>query len=230
MGHDDWSTLFAAIAAFSALVTVVTAWLSARYAAQTWRAQTEPKVIVYVKIDKNRPSILLLVIENIGRDIAHHVTFRPMRALPANAWGLPGSNIEPAEEMRSGPIVNGIPALGPGDTRVITWGQWAGLQQAIGGKPIDIEYSYNTRDRTVYERSRLEVDSFGITDASESPAASSVKQLENIAKSTREIAGAVKAIRDRLSSQARPRDADESPPAALQRLVVSKADEQGSDP
>lgn len=198
MAQVDWSTVFSAIAAFSALVTVVMAWLSARYAAESWRAQTEPKVIVYVKHDKDRPSLLLLVIENIGRDIAHHVTFRPLRTLPAEAWGMPGSKIDAAKAMQSGPIVTGIPALGPGDSRVITWGQWAGLNEALGNEPIEIEYSYNTRDRTVHERSRLEVASYGGTDASESPASASAGHLAKIVRSTDSIAGSIKSISQHL--------------------------------
>ena len=202
MNEVDWSSVFSAIAALSALATVVTAWLSVRYTAESWRAQTEPKVIVYVKSDKTRPSILLLVIENIGRDIAHHVTFRPARTLPAQAWGMPGTKIDPAQAMLTGPIATGIPALGPGDSRVITWGQWAGLHAALGDESIEIEYSYNTRSRTIHERSRLEVASFGTTDASESPEAASASHLAKIAQNTESLASSVKEISRYLAKSA----------------------------
>lgn len=111
---------------------------------------------------------------------------------------MPGSKIDPAKVMQSGPIVNGIPALGPGDSRVITWGQWAGLNEALGNEPIEIEYSYNTRHRTVHERTRLEVASYGGTDASESPASASAGNLAKIATNTDSIAGSIKAISHHL--------------------------------
>ena len=201
MDQVDWTPIFSVIAAFSAMVSAVAAWLGARYAAETWRAQTEPKVIVYVKHDKDRPTLLLLVIENIGRDIAHHVTFKPARTLPAGAWGMPGDVIDPAQAMLTGPIVTGIPALGPGDARVITWGQWAGLHAAIGDGSIEIDYTFNTRSRTIHERTRLEVASFCATDASESPASAGARQLEKIAKSAEAIANAAKTAAQQASKK-----------------------------
>ena len=38
--------------------------------------------------------------------------------------------------MDSGPLIEGIPALGPGDKRKIDWGQYGGLLKYIGGEPI----------------------------------------------------------------------------------------------
>ena len=208
----NWSNLFSAVAAVAALFTVIFAWRGTRYAMQTWRTQSEPKVIVYVKHDRERPSILLIVIENIGRDIAHHVVFTPSRPLPANAWGLPGKPTPPAAIMDSGPIVNGIPALGPGDSRVISWGQFDGLTKAIGDDPITLDYTYNTRERTVHERSRLEVASYMGTDASESAAAQSANSLSKIAASVESISCATKGIRATLDESATARaDAEKRP-------------------
>lgn len=201
MGQVDWSTIFAVIAAFSAMVSAVAAWLGTKYAAETLRAQTEPKVIVYVKHDKDRPTLLLLVIENIGHEIAHNVKFAPARTLPAGAWGLPGDEIAPAQAMLTGPIVTGIPALGPGDSRVINWGQWAGLNTALGGRAIEIEFSYEARNRKVRDRTLLEVESYAYTDASDSPAVASVKHLGQIAQNTASIARSLSASGNRRPSQ-----------------------------
>jgi hypothetical protein len=39
------------------------------------RSQIDPEVIVYVTTDEKRPSIILLVIENIGKGLAKDVKF-----------------------------------------------------------------------------------------------------------------------------------------------------------
>ena len=38
--------------------------------------------------------------------------------------------------MSEGPLMNGIPALGPGECRKIDWGQYGGLKEAIGDSKI----------------------------------------------------------------------------------------------
>jgi hypothetical protein len=129
----DWSSAWAAIAALATTSAVVVAAFSAYFSWRSFRALGEPKVIVYIKRDPNRPTLLCLVIENIGRDIAENVVFTTSRPIPSKAFGIPGGA---AETMRAGPLVNGIPALGPGAPREIAWGQFDGLSAALGS-PTD---------------------------------------------------------------------------------------------
>jgi hypothetical protein len=79
----------------TALVTAVYTDLALRLI----RTQSEPKVIMYVKHDFNRPSILMIVVENIGRDIAHDVKFFPSKPLPARAWGIESADAVEAETL-----------------------------------------------------------------------------------------------------------------------------------
>ncbi len=75
--------LWTAIAALSASLSAVVAIISTYYAVRLLQAQGEPKVIVFVRHDFDRPSILTIVIENIGRDIARDVKFVASKPIPA---------------------------------------------------------------------------------------------------------------------------------------------------
>lgn len=178
-----WTAVAALGASATALVTIVYTYFTARLV----RSQVEPKVIVYVRHDADRPSFLILVIENIGRDIARSVKFKPSRPLPAEAFGIAGPHGQ-AKTMTQGPFLVGIPSLGPGDSRVITWGQYGGLAAAIGPTPIELEYTYKHGRRTLFGSTTLEVTSFANTDASTGPAVASARALREIAASVKQIA------------------------------------------
>jgi len=182
-----WTAVAALGASATALVTIVYTYFTARLV----QSQAEPKVIVYVRHDVDRPSLLILVIENNGRDIARSVTFKPSRPIPAEAFGIAGPNRE-AKTMTQGPLVVGIPSLGPGDSRVITWGQYGGLAAAIGPTPIELEYTYKHGRRTLSGSAALEVTSFANTDASARPAVASARALNEIATSVKQIASDIR--------------------------------------
>lgn len=189
---QDWIPLWTAIAAGAATVTALVTIAYTYFTLKLVRSQSEPKVIVYVKHDLERLTVLMLVIENIGRDIAHDVTFTSSRPIPARAWGIEGPDSTQAKTISDGPLVNGIPALGPGDTRTISWGQYGGLSAAIGAEPIRLTYTYRHGRRTFLGETHLEVESFAGTDASEKPAVI-------VAKSIKEIEGAMKSISKALN-------------------------------
>jgi hypothetical protein len=182
MCTDQASAFWIALAAFGAAASAV---IAAIYTAITYRLvriQSEPKVIVYVRHDMERPSILMITIENIGRDIAHQVKFIPSRPVPARAFGLTSEKAKAASVMTAGPLIDGIPALGPGDRRDITWGQFGGLSKALGKEPIILEFSYSSGKRRTSGTAQLEVGSYAGTDASERPATIAARSLECIAQ------------------------------------------------
>jgi hypothetical protein len=181
-----------AVAAIAASFTVVAALVSAHFAREALFAQSQPKVIVYVKHDTDRPTMLCIVIENIGRDVAECVTFKLSRPIPAEAFGLLGRPISPAKNMDAGPLVNGILALGPGAPRVLTWGQMGGLSLALKDNPIEVAISYMHGKRMLKGTSILEVESFMHTDASEKP-------ILAVAQNTLKIADSLKAINSTLA-------------------------------
>jgi hypothetical protein len=172
-----WTAVAAVAASVSALIAAVAAWLTFRMV----REQGEPKVVVYTCADPDRQTLILIRIANIGRDVATDIVFTPSRTIPALALGLSVQSAQPAHEMDEGPLVEGIPVLGPGDARDITWGQVGGLLKALGKAPIDLTITYKHGRRKLKAASRLEVRSFIATDAAAKPAESSARSLKQIA-------------------------------------------------
>jgi hypothetical protein len=189
---QDWTQLWTALAALAASATALVTIIYTYFTLKLVRAQAEPKVIVYVRHDFDRPSILLIVIENIGRDIALDVAFTASRPIPSRAFGIERSQAQPAPSMSDGPLMSGIPSLGPGDIRIITWGQYGGLSVALGTKPIQLTYTYRHGTRKFTGEAQLEVDSYVNTDASERPLLVATKALKDIASSAAVIAQDVK--------------------------------------
>jgi hypothetical protein len=173
-----WTAVAAVAAGGSAVMAAFYTFLTFRIV----RMQAEPKVIVYVKDDLERRTILTIIIENIGRDIAYDVKFKASKPIPSGAFGMSIDNAKPAKEMQEGPLIEGIPALGPGDRRVITWGQFGGLTKALGDDSIILDYTYWSGKRLIKGQSKLEVRSYLGTDASQKPIVSIAKSLEEISK------------------------------------------------
>lgn len=192
-----WTAVAALAAAATALVTAAYTYFTLRLV----RAQAEPKVIVYVRHDLDRPSILSIIIENIGRDIAHDVRFVPSRPIPARAFGIELPPEPTAEVMTDGALVHGIPSLGPGDSRVVTWGQYGGLSAALKGAPIALQFSYRHGRRTLKGEAKLEVQSYRNTDASEGPILASARALKSLSEAMRHIAKDVHAIAEHTTSE-----------------------------
>jgi hypothetical protein len=151
-------------------------------------------------------------IANIGRDVASDITFEASRPIPSQAFGMSAEEATSTEVMKDGPLIDGIPTLGPSDTLDITWGQYAGLLKAVGREPIDLTFQYKHGRRTFRGHSRLEVNSFSGTDASEKPHVQSARSLEKIAKSL-----------DVLAQAARRRRKPQTPEQQKQALMMAAA-------
>lgn len=181
---QEWATVWTAIAAAAATVTALVTIAYTYFTLRLVRAQGEPKVIVYVKHDLDRPTVLAIVIENIGRDIAEDVSFVASRPIP-RAWGVESPSPDGVKIIDDGPLNTGIPALGPNDPRTITWGQYGGLSKALGNNPITLKYTYKHGRRRFSGVTQLEVESYVGTDAHDKPSvvvARSIKEIETIMK------------------------------------------------
>ena len=137
--------------------------------------------------DVNRQTIILLIIENIGKSIALNVSFSSDRELPEHAFGF--KNAKKPAPMSDGPLITGIPALGTGAKRIITWGQYGGLEKGIGSDPINITIKFKSKKPILpgykwHERvCPIDIKSFEDTDASDSNwEKKSSDALERIAK------------------------------------------------
>lgn len=187
-----WTGVAAIAASMSALFAAFYTWLTFRLV----RSQSEPSVVVYVKHDESRTTILQIVVENIGRGLATDIRFTPSRAIPSRAWGLSVDNAKPSEPMTDGPLIEGIPALGPGDSRKITWGQYGGLMNALGNEPVILTYEYKDGRRKMPSRTAiLECRSFTNTDAVDSEALRVITELKRVASAVEKLAAAGDRIR-----------------------------------
>jgi len=171
-------------ASISALFAALYTWLTFRLV----RSQSEPNVVVYVKHDYSRTTILQIIVENIGRGIANDIRFKSSRPIPAQAMGVAVDEAKRAVTMTEGPLIEGIPALGPGDSRRITWGQFGGLVKELGDEKIILEYEYKDGHRKMPSREAiLEYQSFKGTDANDSEAVRMIRELRRVADALERI-------------------------------------------
>lgn len=133
--------------------------ISALVAFAVYRSSTDPEVIVYVDLDHKRPSIVNLKIKNIGSASAKNIEFKTDRPLPKKSMGIetPSQSSEP---MTDGPLIVGIPYLAPGQELDLTWGQYAGLKQIIGNRPIVLTSRYERTGKLFFQNRFLEHTSF----------------------------------------------------------------------
>lgn len=150
------------------------------------QASLLPEVIIYSMSDESRPTIILLIVENIGRGVARNVTFAFPADMPHRAWGVTESTArKQPEPMRNGPLVTGIPFLPPGGKRKLSWGQYGGLKSALGKRQINITASFqDIRGKPLPPiESIVEVESFAFTDAVDPDGArQAARHLEKIAR------------------------------------------------
>lgn len=134
------------------------------------KLQRDPEVVVYALHDERRPTIVNLIIENIGAGAAQDVRFETNRWIPSRAFGF--EDADTPKPMDGGPLINGIPSLGRGEKRIITWGQFGGLKKGLGDEVLDISATYTSRPALSLTRQRhktissIDLRSFEGTDAS----------------------------------------------------------------
>lgn len=178
---SDYATVF-----ISTVATFVAACAAAiSYA--VYRTQADPDVVVYAETDSLRPTIINLVIKNIGRAPAYDVRFTSSTQLPAEAFGLNPGECPDCKIMTDGPLVTGIPFLPPDSKRVITWGQFGGLYRALGDDVVSVCAIYKSRHFGIPRKIRIEqtsaveIRSFKGTDGSnknyEKQIADNIKEL-----------------------------------------------------
>jgi|SRR5882672_8630576 len=189
----NWTVAGTLASLFAALAAGIYTWLTYRLV----RSQAEPHVIVYAHHDNSRPTIIEIVIENIGRGLATGVTFTTSAPVPHRAFGIDVAGATGGSEMREGPLVTGIPALAPGEKRTLVWGQFGGLHKALGGKAITVTCHYSHGNRVMPGSTcYLEVHSFEATDASESEGIQLVAEVKRLA----DAAIAIQRILPRIAS------------------------------
>lgn len=148
-----------------------------------FRTQVEPEVVVFVEVDGSGD--LTLVIANIGKGVAKGVTFASSEPLPAG--------VRPSQQfIDSGPLVHGIPALGPGARRVVLWGLADTLMGVLDRRVIRIVATYESDNhgpwtgRQLITESLIEVGSFIGTVLPRNHAARAAESLDQMARTANE--------------------------------------------
>ena len=142
---------------------------------------SDPCIIVSVIPDENRSTILLLVVKNIGKGLAHDISFKFSLPIPARAFGISVDDAKEAEEMNYGPLIDGIPALGPGEQRKIDWGQCGGLLKNLGNNPVTVTCWFKKNGKTMPPvECKLDIKSFIGTVDVESPIAKLSRDIKKM--------------------------------------------------
>lgn len=149
------------------------------------RSQTDPNVIVFVTHEGTRPSLFQIVIRNIGYAVAKEIRFELSRPIPAKAWDPRLNPGRPVSSMEAGPLVEGIPALAPGEERRVDWGQYGGLAPYLDEVgPVYVKCTFAVSDRRRTETHNiLELRSFAYTSVADTTGTEQViRKLGSIAK------------------------------------------------
>lgn len=176
------------------ILSLVIALLSLIVTYIVYRDNSTGDVVVYAQVDKKRPTIINLVIQNIGKGIAKDIQFSCVNGIPKKAYGI--SRLEkPLKVYESGAFINGLPILFPNEKLVYSWGQLGGLKEALNGKPLNIEVIFFSRNSLQLRRKKtknsflIDVTSFEEVDISTTVFEQEVKlSLRAIAKSLEKIA------------------------------------------
>lgn len=165
-----------------------------------YRSQTDPEVIVYTKHDPKRPTIISLVIENIGKGVAHDIQFHPSEKIPRNAFGWEAIAPEKIEWMSSGPLVTGIPSLPPGGRRELDWGQFEGLKSIIADRSISVRATFRAKSR--YSNNPVSISTTSTIDIASYE--NTVANMDNEPQKIREELAKIEKALSRIGSTANP--------------------------
>lgn len=182
----NWGTW---VPATATVVLAVLTFIYVRLTKGILENQSNPCVIVSVIHDDERPSILQLVIKNVGAGLAQDITFELSRPIPARAFGIAEKDVKTVEPMTSGPLIEGVPALGPGEQRRIDWGQYGGLTKNLGAEPVIVKCKFKKNGKVMPTMEcKIDVKSFEGTVAVERPSSKMAKELEKISKDLHHLA------------------------------------------
>lgn len=185
------------------LATLALVVLTGAYVVLTYRllrTQTDPHVVVYARDDRERPTLIEIVIENVGRSVAEDVRFEVSEPL-VRAYGVspkdPPSDTRPLD---TGPLVSGIPGLSPGGTRRIVWGQFGGLRHLLGDRVVTVTARFKRGGRELPPVAcELDVRSFDETDASRAPNVRVADDLHRVAQAIERLERSVEKLSGRPS-------------------------------
>ncbi|CAX61481.1 Putative phage-related protein [Erwinia billingiae Eb661] len=149
-----------------------------------YKENSSPDIIVYIEQDKHAPTVLNLVIKNIGKSAAKDITFEASEKLPQKAFFGEKSKV-----MYEGPLISGIPFLAPDVSRISMLGNYAGLSEWFKEKKITVDITfYKANPKSLYpkaikNRTYLDIYSFlGVSASDNSVGNKMLGELKKIEK------------------------------------------------
>jgi hypothetical protein len=110
--------------------------------------QSRPHVLVHYRPNSGIPSMIDLVVENLGGGLARNLKFS--EPLPSQCWGID----KPVG--KGGDVLgDGLPALASGQQMIFDAGQYGGLEARLGNA-LEIKISYSYRNPIGINRKRTE--------------------------------------------------------------------------
>ena len=181
----DWVGICsAAITAFMAFAT----WQMAKAAQKTLEAQNKPYVIVYAKQREDSPSVVQIIIENIGTAPAYDIKFSIPKNFALRAWGISNPTNNPTP-LDSGPWIEGINQLAPKQKIVFYWGQYGGIKARLNGHVAKINVFFkNTLGKNQQKTENiLDINDFEGAVASTPVSVQQLYEINKIQKTLTEL-------------------------------------------
>ena len=86
--------------------------------------------MVYIDQNEHHPTLLDIVIQNIGKGMARDIRFELSEPIPHCSTERKG------QLMNSGPLIDGIAALPPGGKRLFLWGNYKDIEETVGDQRL----------------------------------------------------------------------------------------------
>jgi hypothetical protein len=184
-----WNAIVTAMATWVPAILILTfIYILCLLTHKMLKVPLDPYVILSVIQDYDRPSMLQLVVKNVGPGVAHDISFKFSRPIPEYAWGVKVENAQTAEIMSTGPLINGIPMLGPGEKIKIDWGQYEGLKKILGTEPVIVTCSFKKhKQRMKVVICKLDLSSFEKTIATKTIDSRIFEAIEEISQQLKNI-------------------------------------------
>lgn len=131
------SLFFSAIVAISTVVYAILTWRLTSETKRTRKANTQPKIAIFIEAAGTSISLKDLVIQNIGAGPAYGVQFRIIEDLPSDIC-------HPLASMNL--VRNGLPYLAPGQKYQFYYLSIIGRQTVLADRRLRITVSYSADD------------------------------------------------------------------------------------
>ncbi|MDF2366312.1 hypothetical protein [Sneathiella sp.] len=176
----EWSAVATAGATIGLAILT---FLYVRLTGRVLSSQTDPYITITVASAPHGPYLLQLLIQNAGRGLARDIRFEIYWHESVEKSEITDASAKFMENLKEGPIRDGIPALASGETRRVNLNIFPEVKRALDGRKITAicRFRSNQRDMPAVE-SVLEVDSFAHTSVADSPLLKVANELEKIGK------------------------------------------------